>query len=397
MKKISILIILSALLITISASKILADYLQDAEGTFSLYQNLAQGRFYIYGGWYSLDSVSFPMAAIPMSYSDASSDLYLGHEYFSEFEYTPDINIDILKRMHSADTYSVPSEGPAVFMVRYADIYGNPPSDGYPKLDLLFPDNSSQTYTMDVSSFDPSVYVKSLDLPLGAYQYRYYATNAEYQNGGFYELTGNWYVTTRPYNFVKYAPLYPSEVLPDNVVFSWSVSTDLPGDVLSYELYIGKDSNKANLEKYQTDPSPNSFSFTIPSLDHKKQYYWYMVVKNKYGAELVSDLYPFYTGGMVGKFYNAPNPFNPARGGKTTFVFGMPEDGTAKIALYSEYGDRVWESDTVNAQGNTSSEISYDGRDGAGRMLYNGSYLAILTKKYGGQTKIEKCRILIIK
>ena len=100
----------------------------------------------------------------------------------------------------------------------------------------------------------------------------------------------------------------------------------------------------------------------------------------------------------IEKFFNYPNPFNPAKGQKTNFVFEMPEDGSAKIVLYSEYGDKVWESETFYKPGSQSLiEITYDGRDNSGKILYNGTYLAVLTKKYSGKTDVKKCRILIIK
>ncbi|AKL97567.1 hypothetical protein [Endomicrobium proavitum] len=395
MKKIGILILSSAFCITIFASKILAEYIADSEGSISLYQNLSQGSFFIYHKWYSLDASVFPVAFTPMFYNDASEDYSLDHEYFEEFDYAPNVKIDILANVHSTNTYHIPSEGAAVFSVQYTDIYENPPSAGYPKLELIYPDSSTQTYSLESTS-DAAVFSKSLNLPMGAYQYKYYTTNDEYERG-LYELSGNWYATTRPYNFSKTNPIDFVENLPDNVQFAWTVTTDEPGDILTYELYIGRTPEQSSLVKHTDDPSPNAVSFTIPQLEHKKQYYWYMVVKNKYGAELVTQVYNFYTGGMVQKFYNAPNPFNPATGVKTKFVFPMPEDGTAKITVYSEYGDKVWESNSINAAGNSSVEVEYDGKDNSGKMLYNGTYLAILTKKYGGKTQTERCRILIIK
>jgi hypothetical protein len=77
----------------------------------------------------------------------------------------------------------------------------------------------------------------------------------------------------------------------------------------------------------------------------------------------------------------------------------MPQSGNAKLIIYSEYGDKVWESETFDYAGDAaqSKELTYDGRDNSGKMLYNGTYIAVLTKKYGGKTKVEKCRILVIK
>ena len=47
--------------------------------------------------------------------------------------------------------------------------------------------------------------------------------------------------------------------------------------------------------------------------------------------------------------------------------------------------------------GSTTGNIKYDGKDNLGRTLYNGSYIAILTKKYEDKMETERCRILIIK
>jgi hypothetical protein len=166
---------------------------------------------------------------------------------------------------------------------------------------------------------------------------------------------------------------------------------------LSYEIYIGRNPSKEKLSKFEVNPEKNSLMFIIPKLEHKKQYYWYMKITNQFGASLETETFSFVTGGMVEKLYNAPNPFNPARSVDTEFVFPMHEDGTCKMTIYSEYGDLVWESDRLFFSGNSSQVIRYDGRDNSGRMLYNGTYLAILEKKYANKTEIEKCRILVIK
>jgi hypothetical protein len=122
-----------------------------------------------------------------------------------------------------------------------------------------------------------------------------------------------------------------------------------------------------------------------------------MIVKNKFGACLETEVYSFITGGMIEKFYNAPNPFNPSKGIETTFVFPMRYDGMAKITIYSEYGDKVWESQYMSFLGNNSQTIIYNGRDNFGKILYNGTYVAVLTRKYSDRTEVARCRILIIK
>lgn len=169
-----------------------------------------------------------------------------------------------------------------------------------------------------------------------------------------------------------------------NVTYSLKVAGPYDSPTNSYtwtEVYNGSDKSH----------------HTVLSLENGKYYYWKVSAMDSYGDSEESEIFHFNNMNVQEKFYNAPNPFNPARGQQTKFVFNMNQTGTAKIVIYSEYGDKVWESGTYNLNGGISSEISYYGKDNSGRVLYNGTYIAVLTKKYGGHTKTEKCRILVIK
>jgi hypothetical protein len=355
--------------------------------------------------WITADAIILPLAGTAAANDEGdSADTYtIEPFFFEEFDYLPDIKTDILKSLHKPDNFSVPSERAGentYFYVKYDDIYDNPPGAGYPKLTLTYPNGSTQTYTM-AESAETGVYFYEILLPRGEYSYAYSAANDNY--AGEYSISGNWYVTTRPYGFNPVSPADNTETVPDNTLFKWTVNTDETPDVLTYGLYLGFDNNKAALPLYGSSFSANAVSSfvsgerIISNLKHKRRYFWYMKISNKYGADIETTTYTFVTGGMVEKFYNAPNPFNPARGQRTKFVYTMEQDGNAKITLYSEYGDKVWESGEYFGSGQTSVEIDYDGKDNSGRLLYNGSYIAVLTKKYGGSSKTEKCRILIIK
>jgi hypothetical protein len=390
MRKIFIAVV-CVLCIFVFIQKGLAWYIFHAGTSLDVFQTFNQSNFFMYHKWLSADSAVMSEAGISMS-----EDIYeLTPYYFEEYDYIPSVSTDILSYAHKQNNYSVPNEGNAYFHVKYDDLYENPPSPGYPKLLLTYPDSSTRTYAMTLSSAR-DVYFVELDLPKGEYSYSYIAKNDHYIIGE-YSLSGNWYVTSRPYNFIKISPKETVEEMPDAANFSWTIATDEANDVLSYEFYLGMNPDKNALEKYAQSPLQNSNFFTVSGINHKKQYYWYMRVFNKYGAEYETELFSFVTGGMVEKFYNAPNPFNPAKGEQTKFVYNMDESGSAKITLYSEYGDKVWESGESFSNGGTSSEILYNGRDGSGRALYNGTYIAVLTKKYQGRSKTEKCRILIIK
>ena len=349
----------------------------------------------MYKDWLSADSSIEPLVGTVLSTGEPEPE-YIESSFFCTFDYVPSVNTRLLSLTHSSDTFSLYKEGDAEFEVKYVDTF-LAQSAGYPKLILFSSGVFVSSNPLYYNSASDS-YKTVLALPQGEYEYQYITTNEEYFSVlGEYSVGGRWYSTSLPYDFSRIRPLDYSKELPSNVPFGWNISSD-EGD-LHYEFYIGLSPSKNNLEKHPIGPSANAVDFLISSgLNHTKQYYWYMTITNKHGASIETDLFTFYTGGTVEKFYNAPNPFNPAKGQQTQFVFNMPEDGTAQLSVYSEYGDKVYESQSVwfQADGNSKS-MFYDGKDNSGRMLYNGSYLAVLTKKYSGKTKTERHRILIIK
>jgi len=372
-------------------------YYDSAQTQLGAYQQFQQAGFFIYGDWLSIDVVTEPLVGSILSFVNTEPDYEytLESSFFFEFDYVPDVNIHLLQLVHSTTTYSVYSEGAAQFEVKYVDTFLEQ-SQGYPKLAIYSAGVFYSSPTLNYDSISNSY--KAIDnLPRGEYTYEYITTNSEYMPLlGEYCVSGTWYVTSRPYGFELIRPKNGETTLPENTNFAWNVFSD--EGLLYYDIYLGTRSSKDGLAKIHSgygDPK----EYTKSGLEHTRQYYWYMVITNKHGASIETDLYTFYTGGRVQKFYNAPNPFNPARGQQTQFVFNMPQDGTAKLVIYSEYGDKVYESRTESFQGgaDVSKSIFYDGRDNSGKMLYNGTYIAILTKKYGGQTKVEKCRILVIK
>jgi hypothetical protein len=59
-------------------------------------------------------------------------------------------------------------------------------------------------------------------------------------------------------------------------------------------------------------------------------------------------------------------------------------------------GDKI-KSFSVNNLASGNNYVTYNGRDDKGNILYNGTYLCIIKKKYTGREETEKCRLLIIK
>ena len=74
----------------------------------------------------------------------------------------------------------------------------------------------------------------------------------------------------------------------------------------------------------------------------------------------------------------------------------MPESGSVELDIYSEYGDKIYHTSREGLYKGINS-IEYAGRDDRGDILYNGTYVCVIKKKYLGTTKKEKCRLLVIK
>ena len=81
---------------------------------------------------------------------------------------------------------------------------------------------------------------------------------------------------------------------------------------------------------------------------------------------------------------------------RTKIFFEMPENGSVELDIYSEYGDKIYHT-TRDGLSKGINSIEYTGRDDRGDILYNGTYVCVVKKKYLGTTKKEKCRLLVIK
>jgi hypothetical protein len=66
----------------------------------------------------------------------------------------------------------------------------------------------------------------------------------------------------------KLSPLV--EVSPDNVLFSWSISSDKKNGKLSYELCIGFKSSKLDLNKLENCPGIKLVSFQSSNIKNER-------------------------------------------------------------------------------------------------------------------------------
>jgi len=366
--------------------------------TKQLYQNIHTGSFSQKKLWYNLDSnIDFVSNSV-QTYTNESSETVLELEttYMTEFDYEPDTKT-ILLEQEEKDKILIKSEQNVSLQTKYIDAYNNEISEDYPKI-YYKKENSQESFIeQQLTSKGNNVFYIDLNLDYGVYKYYFTAKNKHYPTQ-YTSSVQKLIVTERPKNFTVVSPKNveiddeKQAILDTNIIFRWNVSPGVDGDILTNTLYYGTNKN----DMQQVDLA-EATEYEIFRLNPRTRYYWKVSVQNQYGALLADEqIYTFITGGNIRKVYNAPNPFNPQKGEKTDILFYMSSSGRTEINIYSEYGDKI-RSFSVNNLESGNNYVTYDGRDDKGNILYNGTYLCIIKKKYAERTETEKCRLLIIK
>jgi hypothetical protein len=367
----------------------------DSSNSQELYQNINPGSFGHQNVWLNLDSNIGYTASNEILYKNPSTneiEEVAESPYFDYFDYMPDTKSDLLI-LDSDNKIIIKNESQTILQTEYFDFYGNDISDDYPKLYYRIKNSGDAFIEIKMDNLSGNVFSKNLDVVYGEYEYYCTASNDNYP-GVYRSPIRAFIVTERPHSFLNLNPNTQNDGANSttSVSFSWTAAKGVSSDILSYRFYIGTNIN--NFEEINLNISNY---YTINNLQPRTRYYWKVEVSNQYGVELLNpEVSSFITLGEISRVYNAPNPFNPQKGENTRIFFEMPENGSAQLDIYSEYGDKI-KTISLNNLLQGSNEISYDGRDANGKMLYNGTYLCVLKKKYAGQTKTEKCRLLIIK
>jgi len=366
--------------------------------TKQLYQNINTGIFSQMLLWYNIDSNIDFISNSKQVYIDENEQVALELEtpYMTEFDYEPDTETTLLE-YDKQDIISIKSEGNTVIHVKYIDAYNNKVSAGYPKI-YYRKLNSEESFTEEsLKSKGDNNFYTDLNLDYGQYEYYFTAKNDYYPNE-YITHPQKLVITERPKNFTVISPENieiddeKKAILDTNIIFKWNVQPGSDGDILTNTFYYG--TNKTDMK--QVDLAEQT-EYEIAKLAPRTRYYWKVSVQNQYGAKLEEEqIYTFITGGNIKKVYNAPNPFNPQKGEKTDIVFYMADSGKIEINIYSEYGDKI-RNFSVNNLSSGNNYVTYDGRDDKGNILYNGTYLCIIKKKYTEREETEKCRLLIIK
>jgi hypothetical protein len=356
---------------------------------YALYSEFGPSQLSQTGAWISCDAL--------VSSTDKENKSIGVYEISTGFfNYIDGVSIAMpvfLTPQHYKYFVSISNEAPTTFSVLYQDSsFGTMPISGYPKVSY-WPANSPDvtTITLDqISQIGSSyLYRKQVSIPNGVYNYQYIVRNVSFPYDFALEI-GSFSVCLRPTDFVNSGISDNKITSTGKIDLEW-LSTDPAGTELTYRLYAGVD--PANLELYYEGKYPR---YELTSLQSSKLYYWQVETINAYGASSRSPLYTFSTIGSPKKAFNYPNPFNPAINQTTNIVFDLPDVGSAELYVYTELGDLCWHKSFSNLF-KGSNEITYDGKDDNGRVLYNGPYVCMIKKKCVSAESLDKCRLLVIK
>ncbi|PKK86435.1 MAG: hypothetical protein CVT48_01150 [Thermoplasmata archaeon HGW-Thermoplasmata-1] len=279
------------------------------------------------------------------------------------------------------------------FNVLYFDPYGTLPSAGYPKAEYRI--KGSGTFTPLVLSFNREadggrLYAGEVTLSTGVYEYQYSVRNPD--RAEEYRLSLSSFVVSRqPSQFENTGVADNQSVSSAKIVLSWGAMDPDLGGILRYKVYLGTNTASMSIiyDGYAT-------SCSVESLDYGRDYVWQVEATNVYGVSSRSPVWRFKTIARMTKSFNYPNPFNPNTG-STKLVFDMAASGAAEVSVYTELGDLCWRK-SFDGLLRGANEISYDGRDDAGRVLYSGPYVVVFKKTYSdGRQEQDRCRLLIIK
>ncbi len=384
MKKVIVLTLV--LFINASAYAWISSY-SDASVSMDLYTSF--GPFTIYGATLPITDMDSMVAMVSTSTLTHTSGIEMDLGYYAFTDFGANATPVLLAKCQSGYFVNVPNEAPVTFSVYYINSSGVEPLPGYPCVSF-WKDGTSSTVSVVLDKFSTdatgALYKKSVAIDPGVYCYTYTVKNSQYA-GGYTLAQSSFVVTGRPAGVADTSLPDAKVVTSGKIQLSWTVSDTQP---VSFKVYAGKDQN--NLTLVYTGSLPTCL---LTSLDAGSNYYWQVETINQYGVSSRSPIHNFTTLGKMTKSFNYPNPFSPP-GQHTNFVVDMAEAGSAEVTVYSEFGDKTW-NQSFNNLPMGQNELSYNGTDGNGKVLYNGTYVAIIKKHYSGREEQDHVRIMVVK
>lgn len=152
------------------------------------------------------------------------------------------------------------------------------------------------TFTEILHTLTTSTASKSITLEKGiAYYWRVKATDnksasSDYSTTFYFYTEGVGIVNHLPFSPVLVSPALNSVQTETNVTLQWTANDVDTSDVLTYDVYFGKDN--ANLPII----SPNQSALTLSSaVTASTTYYWKVVVKDDKGGQTIGQIWSFTT------------------------------------------------------------------------------------------------------
>ncbi|MDI6780798.1 MAG: hypothetical protein QME49_01600 [bacterium] len=132
--------------------------------------------------------------------------------------------------------------------------------------------------------------------------------------------------------------------------------------------------------------------FTIDSPGEHVISYRYVDASGHHGYEYTANIYVSL---IPEKLTNFPNPFNPLRE-ETTIQYYLTRPADVLIQTYNLFGELVWMRN-VSAGQQGSQQVPWNGRNGDGEMVGNGSFICRVIIKYPSGDVIMTRKIGVVK
>lgn len=174
------------------------------------------------------------------------------------------------------------------------------------------------------------------------------------------------------------------------------------GDAMRFTLGAGFGTPQSARISVQLAQSPalSDFTFHMDSLSFSASY------QTAVGARpvpvtaafsqtlLIQQKFTLVPSGLTESFFSYPNPFSPVRQ-EATIVYNLSSAKPATLTIYTLTGDEVLKKE-IPAPASTAEpiQIKWDGRNGDGKIVLNGVYIAVLA--VDGEAEI-RTKIAVVK
>ncbi len=161
------------------------------------------------------------------------------------------------------------------------------------------------------------------------------------------------------------------------------------GQNINYRVRLGKN---PVAQEMVADTTKTSQAFG--PLEYLTWYYWQVDAVDDFGRLTESDVYVFSLAPQVFEAYCAPNP---APAGRSSFVFDMPGAGHAHIQIFTlPHMTPAFETNVDGLADGTNVYV-FDGKDNAGRQLFNGAYM-VKIRCFGGRGEnSNRFKLLVVR